>query len=84
MLQRLFIFYLYLRFIVRLTAKWWLRVLYWVPTNRRASLLGLLCQQCFCHSLSSFSCLQLPNYCWSYLPAPLYEHTEMILYGSFV
>ena len=42
MLQRLFIFlllflvlpdlYLYLRFIVRLTAKWWLRVLYWVPS----------------------------------------------------
>ena len=42
MLKRLFIFlllflvlpdlYLYLRFIVRLTAKWWLRVLYWVPS----------------------------------------------------
>ena len=42
MLQRLFIFlllllilpdiYLYLRFIVRLTAKRWLRILYWIPS----------------------------------------------------
>ena len=41
MLQRLFIFlliflilpdiYLYLRFIVHLTAKRWLRILYWLP-----------------------------------------------------
>ena len=48
MLQRLFIFlllflvlpdlYLYLRFIVRLTAKWWLRVLYWVPSFLQAFL----------------------------------------------
>ena len=43
MLQRLFIFlllflilpdiYLYLRFIVRLTTKRWLRILYWIPTT---------------------------------------------------
>lgn len=42
MLQRLFIFlllflvlpdlFIYLRFIVRFTSKWWLRVLYWVPS----------------------------------------------------
>ena len=61
MLQRLFIFlllflvlpdlYLYLRFIVRLTAKWWLRVLYWVPSFLLTAgllYLVLLCQQCFC------------------------------------
>ena len=55
MLQRLFIFlllflvlpdlYLYFRFIVRLTAKWWLRgslLGTQFLANRRASLLGLL------------------------------------------
>ena len=50
MLQRLFIFlliflilpdiYLYLRFIVHLTAKRWLRILYWLPAFQLSA--GLL------------------------------------------
>lgn len=50
MLQRLFIFlllflvlpdlFIYLRFIIRFTSKWWLRVLYWVPSFLLAA--GLL------------------------------------------
>ena len=89
MLQRLFIFlllflvlpdlYLYLRFIVRLTAKWWLRVLYWVPSFLLTA--GLLYLVYFANNAFAerhtqdigwfsiiFFLLQLPNCCWSYLP----------------
>lgn len=96
MLQRLFIFlllvlilpdiYLYLRFIVQLTAKRWLRILYWLPSVLLIA--GLLYLVFFANnpfseshtrdiggSPSSFSCLQLPNYYW--LSAPLSEYLSI-------
>lgn len=84
MLQRLFIFlliflilpdiYLYLRFIVHLTAKRWLRILYWLPAFLLSA--GLLYLVYFSNNafaerhtqaigwFSIFSsCLRLLNYC---------------------
>ena len=81
MLQRLFIFlliflilpdiYLYLRFIVHLTAKRWLRILYWLPAFLLST--GLLYLVYFSNNafaerhtqaIPSFSsCLRLLNYC---------------------
>ena len=79
MLQRLFIFlliflilpdiYLYLRFIVHLTAKRWLRILYWLPAFLLSA--GLLYLVYFSNNafaeLDGFpsfsSCLRLLNYC---------------------
>ena len=74
MLQRLFIFlliflilpdiYLYLRFIVHLTAKRWLRILYWLPAFLLSA--GLLYLVYFSNNAFAERHTQAPNSLYLY------------------